>query len=340
MKSEPSANPLLILMRQAIEEDLRETLDFLHAEKTEGLTDMMAYHFGWSDEKQQKTGKRLRPVIVLLGCAALGGDWQTALASASAIELIHNFSLVHDDIEDMSPTRRGRTTIWKRWGIAKAINLGDAIFALSHLSLLRLEKKGLAPEIILRLTEILAQACIKLTIGQQLDLTYQERERISEEDYLAMISGKTSALLSASAACGATIAGGSSRAIAHLADYGHHLGLAFQIQDDILGIWGDTSKTGKGIHEDFRSRKKTLPVIYGLASSEEFQQLWSSDFEDEMTFERLRHALEASHALQLATEKAEHHIRMALIALDALEIENDFYAELRKMPVRLRNRET
>ncbi len=332
-------NPQIIAMKQAIEQDLKISLARFQAEKTEGLTDMIDYHFGWKDEKNGSSGKRIRPLITLLCCAAIGREWQIALPAASAIELIHNFSLIHDDIEDLSPTRRGRTTIWKKWGIAKAINLGDAIFALSHLTVFRLEKIGLSHELILSVLEVLDQACIRLTIGQQLDLAFQEKDQISEEDYLQMISGKTSALLSAATACGGIIAGGDSDVVTNLKNYGNDLGLAFQIQDDILGIWGDSSKTGKDTNDDLRLKKKTLPIVYGLQNSSNFKELWNSSLNSDMAIDNLRHALDASHALQYAQGKAEEYLQRALCCLDTLNIENEYFIELRKMTLRLLNRE-
>ena len=132
---------------------------------------MMAYHLGWEGEGAGPNvqGKRIRPLLTTLCTAASGGKWQRALPAAAGIELIHNFSLLHDDIEDSSPLRRGRPTIWKIWGIPQAINIGDALFALAHLAILNLDK-SLPGENILACSEILQNTCLLLTQGQYLDI--------------------------------------------------------------------------------------------------------------------------------------------------------------------------
>jgi geranylgeranyl diphosphate synthase type I len=331
-------DPQIIAMRQAIEQDLKIALAHLRAEKTEGLTDMIDYHFGWQDETSGSTGKRIRPLITLLCCAATNGEWQTALPAASAVEIIHNFSLIHDDIEDLSSFRRGRMTVWKKWGIPKAINLGDALFALSRLTLFRLGKIGLPHARILNVIEVLDRACTKLTIGQQLDLAYQEREHISEENYLGMISGKTSALLSAAAACGGIIAGGDAEVIDLLEKYGNDLGLAFQIQDDILGIWGDSAKTGKDARDDLYQKKKTLPIVYALQNSPDFRESWNSGQRGSAAYTELYQLLDVSRAQNYAQSKAEECLQRALSRLDGLRIKNEFQVELQNLTLRLLNR--
>ena len=257
-------SPRLQEMREALEKDLKSSLFPLQNEYGSEMVEMISYHLGWNEAENQSSGKRIRPLIALLCCAALGGEWPTAIPVASAIELIHNFSLVHDDIEDNSVTRRGRPTIWKEWGIAKAINLGDSIFVLSRLACYRLNDFNIPKDRIVDVLRTLDEACLDLTIGQQMDLFFEALASVELETYLRMIQGKTSALISAAAACGGMIAGAQGHEIERLFEYGHHLGLAFQIRDDILGIWGETSITGKPTDDDLISRKKNLPLLYGL----------------------------------------------------------------------------
>jgi geranylgeranyl diphosphate synthase type I len=322
------SSPQLSIMRHAIDQQLALRLNDLASEYTQDMIDMISYHLGWEGGDQLSSGKRIRPLLTLLSCAALGGDWEAALPIASSIELIHNFSLVHDDIEDNSETRRGRPTIWKRWGIAKAINIGDAIFVLSRLSSYELSDIGIPHDRILRIMQILDEACLELTIGQQMDLDFEELVSVELETYLRMIKGKTAALVAASTECGATIAGAKDDLIKTLSTYGHHLGLAFQIRDDILGIWGESARTGKSTGDDLRARKKTLPILYGMNRSQAFRELWEKGKVDEESLVGMRKALEDAKALAFARERAEIHTQSALEALFTFDGLNPFHQEL------------
>lgn len=235
------------------------------------LYGMLRYHMGWEDRGfrpitgSQPTGKRIRPVLCLLCCEARGGDWEQALPAAAAVELVHNFSLIHDDIEDGDSTRRGRPTVWSIWGVPQALNAGDTLFTLAHLALFRLSDRGVQPETVLSALQILLQACLRLTEGQFLDLRFESQEEVSVEDYLFMVARKTAELLSAACELGALVAGASPEVRQRLRAFGYHTGIAFQIQDDILGIWGDPAVTGKPVGSDLRRGKKTFPVLYALS---------------------------------------------------------------------------
>ncbi len=259
----------------AIEQELKRTLELVGRDIYPGLTTMMAYHLGWEGENAgpEATGKRIRPLLVLLTCSAAGGEWKQALPAAAAVELIHNFSLLHDDIEDHSLLRRGRPAVWVKWGIPQAINTGDAMFSLAHLTMLGLEKTA-SPEIALEAEKIIQKTCLGLTQGQYLDISYEDREKIKDEDYWLMVGGKTAALLSACTELGALISGTSQEIQEHYRSFGHHLGLAFQALDDILGIWGDSAKIGKSNASDLITRKKTLPILYGLENNQFFAERW------------------------------------------------------------------
>jgi geranylgeranyl diphosphate synthase type I len=230
---------------------------------------------GWVDQSEllgrETLSKMVRATLCLVSCRALGGDYRTALPAAVAIELIHNFSLIHDDIEDASTERHHRATVWKLWGEAQAINAGDAMFALAHLALLRLREKGIVPEKLASSLKILNEACFRLCEGQYLDITYEDRIDITVEDYLDMINKKTAALMAASTCLGALLAleleGENERMLDSYYLFGKELGLAYQIRDDILGIWGLEKKTGKPTGGDISKRKKTLPVVYVLQKS-------------------------------------------------------------------------
>ena len=243
-----------------------------------GLSDlhyMLSYAMGWegAGAGPETRGKRVRPVLVLLTTAAAGGQWQVSLPASSAVELIHNFSLIHDDIEDQSTQRRGRPTVWKQWSIAHATNTGDAIFALAHLELLRLAETLPYP-LVIRAARLLDRTSLHLTQGQFLDLAYEQRSDLIEADYWPMIEGKTSALLAACTELGAIGALASDETCQAYRQFGISLGLAFQVQDDFLGIWGDSALTGKSNESDLVTGKKTLPVLYGLNKKGAFYQRW------------------------------------------------------------------
>lgn len=251
----------------AVERELRDLLA-VREEAVAPLYQMMQYHLGWLDARFQPveapSGKRLRPLLCLLACEAVGGDWRRAVPAASAIELLHNFSLLHDDIEDRSETRRHRPTVWSLWGISQGINTGDAMWAISRRAMLRLTEHGYSAETVLRAVEKLDEACVELCTGQYLDLAFEMAEMVSLEEYERMIAGKTAALLSASVAIGALLGGAQGAVIEAYAGFGRELGLAFQIVDDILGVWGDPAVTGKSVASDILTRKKALPALYAL----------------------------------------------------------------------------
>jgi len=253
---------------EAIGAEMRACL----AEVSPGLVPfygMMAYHLGWQDALwrpvRQREGKRLRPLLCLLASEAAGGSWRKALPPAAAVELLHDFTLIHDDVEDNSPLRRGRPAVWSVWGIPQAINAGDGLFVIARMALLRLRQHGLPAETILQAVEILDRAILVICQGQYLDLSFEGSLEVDEAAYRQMISWKTAALLEASMHLGALVGGGSAMVVAALRAYGQALGMAFQVQDDLLGVWGEEERTGKPAAADVHGRKLGLPVVHGLA---------------------------------------------------------------------------
>jgi geranylgeranyl diphosphate synthase type I len=282
----------------------------------DGYYGMLRYHLGWADESLAPanihSGKRIRPMLCLLACQSARGDAMQAIPAAAGIELLHNFSLIHDDIEDNSPTRRGRASLWTLWGIPQAINAGDGLFAIAHLAMDRLRDRGVACERILDVRAIFDRTCLTLTQGQYLDMSFESRLSTSVDEYMTMISGKTAGLISASAAIGATLAG--SAAVVHYGTFGRELGLAFQIQDDILGIWGDEALTGKSAESDIATKKKSLPVVYALGQSERLRTLYAAPH---MDVPAAIAELEAAGAARFAEQAARQHHEQAMQALQA-----------------------
>ncbi len=229
---------------------------------------MMHYHMGWVnahfEPETLPAGKRLRPLLCLMACVELGGDARQAVPAAAAVEILHNFSLVHDDIEDGDETRRHRPTVWKLWGVPQAINAGDAMFALAFASVERLADRGVPAATTLTALRIFTEMCVALTEGQHLDMSFETRTAVTVDEYLRMIQGKTAALIGASVAMGGLVGGADSGSDEALRRFGQSIGLAFQIQDDMLGIWGDPSVTGKAAGNDILRRKKSLPLLHAL----------------------------------------------------------------------------
>ncbi len=230
---------------------------------THGVYEMVRYHLGL-DGSGAPTGKRMRPLLGLLAYASITGQYEPALPGAAAVELGHNFSLVHDDIEDKDVERRHRPTLWAKHGIPQAINTGDMLFSLSRVALHRLTDLGFSDAKVLRLMRLYDTTCVALCEGQYIDIWTSEHDTpMSVELYLDMIGRKTAALISASIEAGALLATDDEAIIARYRAFGWALGLAFQINDDLLGIWGQEQATGKE-PTDLARHKKTLPVIYAL----------------------------------------------------------------------------
>jgi geranylgeranyl diphosphate synthase type I len=229
------------------------------------LYDVLRYHLGFVNDRFQpervNAGKRIRPRLAVLTCAAAGGNPHRAIYAAAAVELLHNFTLIHDDIQDQSVYRRHRRTVWDLWGTAQAINAGDAMFAISHLALNRSLEAGVDAATVLDLSNALHAATLRIVEGQVLDLGFEQRSDVSAKDYLTMIAGKTGALAYCACWTGARIAGVDGERLDRLGDFGATLGVGFQLRDDILGIWGTTSETGKAEADDIRRRKKSLPIL-------------------------------------------------------------------------------
>lgn len=311
---------IITIYLDAIEIGLKQAVEQSNRARNSRLYEMLAYHMGWTGdtEKSVLRGKRIRPLLVLLVCSAAGGDWNLALPGATAVELIHNFSLIHDDIEDHSPLRRGRPTVWKRWGIPQAINTGDAMFALAHLEAIRLSGT-INPDVGLKAAKILQQTCLHLTQGQFLDLSYEARTDLTVDDYWPMVEGKTAALISASTQLGALAALESNRVSDLYRKFGYLLGLAFQVQDDYLGIWGNASMTGKSSQSDLVTGKITLPVIYGLSKSGEFAKRWKSGPIDKGDVPAIIKLLEVEGSEDFTKNQANKLLEEALSTLRQVE---------------------
>ncbi|MEV7611798.1 polyprenyl synthetase family protein [Streptomyces sp. NPDC089799] len=294
------------------------------------MNTVAAYHFGWIDAQGNPAdgdgGKAVRPALALLSAEAAGASPETGVPGAVAVELVHNFSLLHDDLMDGDEQRRHRDTVWKVHGPAQAILVGDALFALANEVLLELGTTEGA-----RAAHRLTIASRKLIDGQAQDISYEHRERVSVEECLEMEGNKTGALLACAVSIGAVLGGADDRTADKLEEYGYHLGLAFQAVDDLLGIWGDPESTGKQTWSDLRQRKKSLPVVAALAAggeaSEELARLLaedakSSDFENfsEAEFAHRAALIEQAGGRSWTADEARRQHAVAVRALEEVDM--------------------
>ncbi|HEY7849413.1 MAG TPA: polyprenyl synthetase family protein, partial [Ktedonobacterales bacterium] len=281
-KKAPQATDIAAVLdryRAPIEQGMREAVTSAaqattRATATEtllaSLYGQIEYHLGWVDSQFAPTagspGKLLRSTLTLLAADLAGGAQavERAIPAAVSVELIHNFSLIHDDIEDGDDERRHRATLWRVWGQAQAINTGDALFSLARRQLLGLARRGVNPALTLRLAERVDTVCLELCEGQHLDMTFESRRDVTVAMYLDMIARKTAALMRCATELGARIGAPDDEALGdRLGDFGQALGLAFQIRDDLLGIW-QAQELGKTAAGDVRRKKMSLPVIHAL----------------------------------------------------------------------------
>jgi len=265
----------LAVLKDQFETSLKQLVLTRTPKSLPGLHEMVSHHFGWN-EVSPKTGKRLRPMLLLAGCDLFGGQTERVMPAAVAMEVLHNYTLVHDDIEDQGETRHGRECLWRRYGLAQALNVGDYLSAMAHDIFCEVEAY-IEPSDFARAYSVFRQASLGVIRGQYLDMQFENEKTVSVDEYLEMIRLKTSCLISASIRIGAILAGVAEATEDLLEKIGEHAGLAFQIQDDYLGIWGDTSSTGKSSLTDLTTRKKTYPILLGLAECPPFKAAWDAN---------------------------------------------------------------
>lgn len=258
-------SPDLDVLIADTESEIVRVIEMVQDERTHELYTMVRYHLGL--DQGGSRGKRIRPLLGLLAYESLTGEHTRALPGAAAVELGHNFSLVHDDIEDRDVERHHRATLWMVFGQAQAINTGDTLFTLSRMALYRLTELGFSDAKVLDLMRLYDETCLALCEGQFMDIWSAEHDdRLSVDFYFDMIGRKTAALIAASVQAGAMLATDDEDVVEAYRGFGWSLGVAFQLNDDLLGIWGDEQTTGKE-PSDLAKHKKTLPIIYALESA-------------------------------------------------------------------------
>ena len=318
--------------RPLVLEGMRAAVDRL----SPPIRDIVAYHLGWLDEGGRAVeaagGKALRPALALLSSEAVGAPAEAALAGAVALELVHNYSLIHDDVMDGDIERRHRPTVWASFGVGRAIVAGDALATLAQQLLLEDRR----PEARTAATE-LAAATAEMIEGQEEDLAFESRLDVSEDECLSMSGHKTGALLGAAGALGAILGGGEPAQVGALRSFGRSVGLAFQAVDDVLGIWGEPSITGKPAATDLRQHKKTLPVVHALATNwspeGELARLLSGGTLAGPALERAVALLEEAGCRDWTLALAERQLALALEELDepALRLRSRAAGELAEL---------
>jgi geranylgeranyl diphosphate synthase type I len=252
---------VLARSRQAIHPAIATAIDRLAPE----IRHIATYHMGWTDRSgnpiEAPGGKGVRPTLAILGAEAAWADPDVGVPGGVALELVHNFSLIHDDIIDSDTERHHRPTVWSVYGVGPAIVAGDALQVLAHQVLLEA-----SPTTGPAASAALAEATADMIAGQADDIAFEKRRSVTVEQCTAMSAAKTGALLGCASSIGAILAGAPDATVGALRDYGRHLGLAFQAVDDLLGIWGDPATTGKPAGSDLRQRKKSMPVVSALAA--------------------------------------------------------------------------
>jgi geranylgeranyl diphosphate synthase type I len=289
------------------------------------------YHFGLADESGHRltgasTGKGVRPALAVLSAEAAWATADVGVPGAVAVELVHNFSLIHDDVIDCDRERRHRPTVWAVWGVGRAIIVGDALLALAQQVLLDTDLPGLSPAAAsgggtgAAAARCLAQATADMIAGQALDMAFESLPGIDVDRCLVMEAGKTGALLGCASSLGAILAGAPPATTGALRDFGVQLGLAFQAVDDLLGIWGDPRQTGKPAGNDIRQHKKTLPIAAALANGDghvgELAELLElGELSDEQVA-RATLLVERCGGRAIAIDEADGRLAAALAALD------------------------
>lgn len=300
----------------------------------EGLAELglwLKYHMGWSDldgnPVAARSAKDLRPRVCLTACRALGGETGRAVCAAAAVELTHEFSLIHDDIEDGDRTRRGRPALWTVVGVAQAINAGDALFAAARGELSSVDAP---PAVAREMHRRYDEATLALAQGQYLDLAYETRFDASPDAYLAMAARKTGALLGLAAALGA-LSAGATEAADPMYLYGREIGVGFQIADDVLGMWGDPSRTGKPAGADLARGKKSYPVTLALNDDDIAPFVRAALSGTPEAIAQALRRMEASGVREIAERAAAEHSQAALDHLRALPLDVDGLAALRTL---------
>ena len=317
-------------IQSALRSELSQSRSFVY--------DMLRYYMGWADETgapvNATTGKAVRPTLCLFGCEAVGGTVSQAIPAAVALEFIHNFSLVHDDIQDEDETRHGRKTIWAVWGKPKALVAGNVLRVVADSALHGLIPSGVARSArapgldanrAVTAAQLLTEAYLEMIEGQYLDISFEGRHDIGMDDYRRMISRKTGALLRCSLNLGAAVGTDDAETVAAFRECGRALGYVFQIRDDVLGVWGQEDVTGKPVGADIRRKKNSYPVVYAMenagdADGERLSGIYQKDDLDETDVASVLEVMDRVGVREHAGTEVSQWADIAMQALAPIEL--------------------
>lgn len=289
----------------------------------------LRYHMGWCDQSGRPVngmaGKRFRPVLCLMACASVGGDPDIAMPAAVALELVHNFSLIHDDIQDRDKERHHRPTVWSVWGEPQALSAGNAMYALASSALLRLAEQAVGPDRVTQAWASLSRSSLEMMEGQYLDLEFEKRTDVNTGDYLDMIARKTGALIACTMEMGVLIGAADTATASVFARTGRHLGHLFQVRDDILGVWGEEAATGKPTGSDIRRKKKTYLVVQAMqqasgAAASTLRRIYDKRELSDRDVRRVMDVMESTGARQEAEALAARLADRALESIQPAEL--------------------
>lgn len=290
---------------------------------------MLRYNMGWSDTDgapiSATEGKAFRPTLCLLACEAVGGNSRHALPAAVTLELIHNFSLIHDEIQDRDETRRHRPTLWAVWGDAKALVAGNVLRVIADTSLEQLLDADVPFTDIVSINGVITEACLQMIEGQYLDMAYEGRSDIGMNSYLDMIARKTGALIRSPMHVGAIIGTNDESVIEAFQECGRALGYVFQIRDDVLGIWGDQQMTGKPVGADIRRKKNSMPIVHAMSrahgvAKQTLERIYSHEVVNDTDVDTVLDIMDGLGTQDYACTLADEHCQNGIELLDGIEI--------------------
>jgi len=336
-ESPSTTQPPSLLDRYQAEIDAALKREF--AERRLPIYDTLRYHMGWQDADGRPSsdggGKALRPALCLLACEAVGGDRARALPAAVALEFVHNFSLIHDDIEDGDRYRRHRLALWAVWGEPTALAAGTVLLTMGDLAMRGLTERGVSADVAMEAGRALTEGYLRMMEGQYLDIEFEDRLDITVDDYLDMIGRKTGALIEVSLFLGALVGspGGPDRQLVDgLRSVGRDLGSVFQIRDDVLGVWGGPA-TGKPVGADIQRKKKSLPIVHALGSSkgaalERLHAVFSKDALTAGDVEAVLSVMDDLGTREYCRELAEERWRSARSVIESMPLAGSTEADL------------
>ena len=319
--------------RANISRSLRDSLSQQHSD----VYDMLRYYMGWVDENgrphEAMEGKALRPTLCLFACEAVGGALEMAKPTAVALEFIHTFSLIHDDIQDRDEIRHNRKTLWAVWGDPKALVAGNVLRVVADECLHQLLDSGLDYDRALAAGMLLTEAYLEMIEGQYLDLQFEGRHDISMSDYLNMISRKTGALIRCSLNLGAVVGAQEQGVGDAFKESGRAMGYVFQIIDDVLGVWGDEETTGKPVGADIRRKKNSYPVVYTMGRANDKDQkmlneIYEKDELDDSDVDSVLAVMDRLDVKNQAQQEAEKYANVALESLAPVELSREARQEV------------